>query len=197
MTPKQEAFVREYLIDLNATQAAIRAGYSEKTANEQGSRLLADVSVRSAIEAAKAARSERTEISADWVLRTLAEEKTADLADLYDEHGTMKPIKDWPLAFRRGVVVGVETVEEFVGVGEDRKPIQIRKIKMTDRTKHIELIGKHVRVQAFRDNVGISDPNGKPLQTTLDVSALSGAALAELLAARDKAASAASATDGG
>jgi phage terminase small subunit len=195
MTPKQEAFVREYLIDLNATQAAIRAGYSEKTANEQGSRLLADVSVRSAIEAAKAARSERTEINADWVLRTLAEEKTADLADLYDEHGAMKPIKDWPLAFRRGVVVGVETVEEFVGVGEDRKPIQIRKIKMTDRTKHIELIGKHVRVQAFRDNVGISDPNGKPLQTTLDVSALSGAALAELLAARDKAASAASATD--
>lgn len=167
MTPKQEAFIREYLIDLNAAAAARRAGYSADVANRIGAENLSKPDIAAAIEELKAARNERTEINADWVLRTLAEEKTADLADLYDEHGTMKPIKDWPLAFRRGVVVGVETVEEFVGVGEDRKPIQIRKIKMTDRTKHIELIGKHVSVQAFRDNVGISDQNGKPLLPTV------------------------------
>ena len=53
LTPKQAEFVRQYLVDLNATQAAIRAGYSEKTANEQGSRLLANVSVSQAIVAAK------------------------------------------------------------------------------------------------------------------------------------------------
>lgn len=167
MTPKQLAFVQEYLIDLNATQAAIRAGYSRHTANEQGARLLANVSVRSHIEKAQAERAERTKIDADWVLRTLAEEKAADLADLYDETGTMKPIKDWPMAFRRGVVVGVETVEEWQGVGEERKPVQIRKIKMTDRTKHLELIGKHVNVQAFRDNVALSDPSGKALLPTV------------------------------
>lgn len=69
MTPKQEAFVREYLIDLNATQAATRAGYSPKTANEQGSRLLANASVAAAIAKAKAERAEKLDISALWVLQ--------------------------------------------------------------------------------------------------------------------------------
>lgn len=69
MTPKQEAFVREYLIDLNATQAAIRAGYSPKTANEQASRLLANVSVAAAVAEAKTERAEKCDIDALWVLR--------------------------------------------------------------------------------------------------------------------------------
>lgn len=63
MTRKQDRFVKEYLIDLNATQAAIRAGYSPKTANEQGARLLANVSVQEAIAKAMAERSKRTGIS--------------------------------------------------------------------------------------------------------------------------------------
>jgi phage terminase small subunit len=167
VTPKQLAFVDEYLIDLNATQAAIRAGYSKRTANEQGARLLANVSVRSGIETAQAERSQRTKIDSDWVLRTLAEEKAADLADLYDATGTIKPVSEWPMAFRRGVVVGVETVEEWQGQGEDRKPVIVRKIKMTDRTKHIELIGKHISVQAFREQVGLGDPSGKALLPTV------------------------------
>jgi phage terminase small subunit len=163
MTPKQEAFVREYLIDLNASAAARRAGYAPHRADAMGHENLRKPEIAAAIAEAKAQRSERTKIDSDWVLRTLAEEKTADLADLYDEAGQIKPIKDWPMAFRRGVVVGVETVEEWQGAGEDRKPIQVRKIKLTDRTKHIELIGKHVNVQAFRDNIGLSDADGKAL----------------------------------
>lgn len=69
MTPKQEAFVREYLIDMNATQAARRAGYSEKTANEQGNRLLANVSVANAIAQAMGERADKCDIDALWVLR--------------------------------------------------------------------------------------------------------------------------------
>lgn len=69
LTPKQEKFVEEYLVDLNATQAAIRAGYSAKTANEQSSRLLANVKVSGAIRAAMQKRSERTEITQDQVLQ--------------------------------------------------------------------------------------------------------------------------------
>lgn len=69
MTPKQEAFVREYLIDLNATQAAIRAGYSPKTANEQGARLLANVSIAAAVAQAKNERAQKCDIDALWVLR--------------------------------------------------------------------------------------------------------------------------------
>ncbi len=69
LTPKQQCFVEEYLIDLNATQAAIRAGYSEKTANEQGARLLANVSVSQTIQRSMQERSKRTEITQDDVLR--------------------------------------------------------------------------------------------------------------------------------
>ena len=72
-TPKQQCFIEEYLVDLNATQAAIRAGYSEKTANEQGSRLLANVSVAAAVEEAMAERSERTKVTQDCVLETIVE----------------------------------------------------------------------------------------------------------------------------
>lgn len=68
LTPKQEAFVREYLIDLNGTQAAIRAGYSTATANEQASRLLANVNIATEVQKAMDRRAERTEITADFVL---------------------------------------------------------------------------------------------------------------------------------
>ena len=72
LTAKQKRFRDEYLIDLNATQAAIRAGYSSKTANEQGARLLANVSVQEAIAKATAERSKRTGISQDRVIQELA-----------------------------------------------------------------------------------------------------------------------------
>lgn len=149
LTPKQQAFVDEYLIDLNATQAAIRAGYSARTANEQAARLLAKASVSAAVSAAKAARSEKTGIDATWVLARLAMEAQADLADLYDDGGNLKPVKDWPLVWRQGLIQGVETVRE--GSGESISIVD--KVKISDRIKRIELIGKHVGVQAFKDRV--------------------------------------------
>lgn len=82
MTPKQARFVDEYLIDLNATRAAIRAGYSVKTAEVQGSRLLRDAKVQAAISARQAQRSERTEITQDRVLEELWAIATADPNDL-------------------------------------------------------------------------------------------------------------------
>jgi phage terminase small subunit len=71
LTAKQERFVAEYLIDLNATQAAIRAGYSEKTAKQMGTENLAKPVLAEAIETALAERSERTEITQDYVLATI------------------------------------------------------------------------------------------------------------------------------
>jgi phage terminase small subunit len=68
LTPKQRQFVQEYLVDMNGTQAAIRAGYSKKTANEQASRLLANVNVKAALQHATEERSKRTEITQDQVL---------------------------------------------------------------------------------------------------------------------------------
>ena len=147
MTPKQLRFVEEYLIDLNGTQAAIRAGYSAKTANEQASRLLAKANVQKAVAEAQAIRSEKTGIDAAWVLTRLATELTADLADLYDEHGRVKAVKDWPLIWRQGLVAGVEV--ETIGEGGG----MVTKIKVSDRVKRLELVGKHVDVQAFKDKI--------------------------------------------
>lgn len=79
LTAKQQRFVDEYLIDLNATQAATRAGYSKKTANEQGSRLLANVSVSAAIRQGMNARSGRVEITQDMVLKELAKIGFSDI----------------------------------------------------------------------------------------------------------------------
>ncbi len=73
LTPKQQRFVEEYLIDLNATQAAIRAGYSKKTAKSIGQENLTKPYIAAVIDAAKAERSIRTEISQDWVLERLIE----------------------------------------------------------------------------------------------------------------------------
>lgn len=74
LTPKQARFVDEYLLDLNATQAAIRAGYSENTAKQQGARLLTNVYVSAAVQAAQAKRSQRTEVTQDYVIKRLKRE---------------------------------------------------------------------------------------------------------------------------
>ncbi len=158
MTPKAERFVQEYLIDLNATQAAIRAGYSARTANEQASRLLTNVSVRSAVEAAKKARAEKTGIDAEWVLRRLHDDATADLADLYDESGNLKAIHDWPKVWRTGLVAGIETAQERDGSDAEGNPVYatVRKVKLSDRVRMVELIGKHVDVAAFKEQIAMS-----------------------------------------
>lgn len=163
LTDKQRRFVDEYLIDLNATQAAIRAGYSEKGATVRGAELLANRKVAVAVAEAKNSRSERTKINADWLLRRLADEAEADINDLYDDDGSLKPVKDWPEIWRKGLVAGVD-VEE---IREDGRTIGlVKKIKLSDRIKRLELIGKHVDVQAFREQVGVGNPDGTPLPPT-------------------------------
>jgi phage terminase small subunit len=166
LTPKQQRFVEEYLVDLNATQAAVRAGYSEKTANQQGSRLLANVGVAQAIQSKQAKRLERAGIDAEWVLQRLALEADADLADLYEENGALKPVKEWPLVWRKGLVAGIETQQEFEQTEEGKRPAGvIHKVKLSDRIKRLELIGKHVTVGAFSDRHEHSGPNGGPIET--------------------------------
>lgn len=164
LTPKQQRFVEEYLVDLNASAAARRAGYSVRTAEWMGPRLVTKSHVAAEIASAQAQRAERTKIDADWVLRTLAEEKGADLAELLDDRGCVRPVSEWPLVFRRGVVVGIESFEEYEGRGDERRAVgMVRKVKLTDRVKHLELIGRHVDVQAFRDQKALTGPNGEPL----------------------------------
>lgn len=74
LTPKQQRFVEEYLIDLNGTRAAIRAGYSAKTANQQAARLLANVNVQAAVSVARKEQSDKAKIDAGYVLDRLRRE---------------------------------------------------------------------------------------------------------------------------
>lgn len=165
LTPRQRRFVEEYLVDLNATQAAIRAGYSAKTAEQQGPRVLSYVEVAAAIAAAQAERAKRTQIDADWVLRTLAAEKRADIRDLFDERGNLLPVREWPEVWRTGPVVGLECFEEYAGRGDERTAVgMVRKVKLADRTRHLELIGKHVGVGAFRERVEHTGKDGGPME---------------------------------
>jgi phage terminase small subunit len=96
LTPKQRAFVREYLVDLNGTQAAIRAGYSANSADVEASRLLANAKVRSAVDAAIKLRSERTDITADRVLQELAKIGFADIRKAIKWQGTLVTEEDNP-----------------------------------------------------------------------------------------------------
>lgn len=154
LTPRQQRFCEEYLIDLNATQAAIRAGYSEATAHVQGPRLLDKVAIRKFLEERRAERSEETKIDAAWVLKRLAAEAEADVADLYDDNGDLLPVKEWPLIWRQGLVQGIDVDALYDGAGQDRIQIgQIKKIRLSDRVKRLELIGKHIGVKAFEDTL--------------------------------------------
>jgi len=136
MSGKQQRFVDEYLLDLNATQAAIRAGYSPNSAQEQSSRLLSNVMVSAAISRAKADRSIRTGINADRILEELAKIGFANIADLTDFLHGEGPGERVDTAAVQSIKVKTIPTEE----GD----IVERELRMVDKLKALELMGKHV-----------------------------------------------------
>lgn len=145
MTRKQDRFVKEYLIDLNATQAAIRAGYSPKTANEQGARLLANVSVQEAIAKAMAERSKRTGISQDRVIQELARIAFVNPQNVIDSEdaSVREDATEDDLAC-------IQSVKVKTMSGEKGSSVE-REIKLNDKMKALELLGKHLGM--FKDKV--------------------------------------------
>ena len=166
LTDRQELFAREYLKDLNATQAAIRAGYSEKTANEQGARLLANVSVAKRIAELKADRNAEIGADAAYVLRRLVEIDQMDVLDIMTDDMSLKPVSEWPSSWRR-YISGFDLAEMFEGRGDEREMVGVlKKIKWPDKVKNLELLGKHVDVQAFKEQVSNehTGKNGGPIE---------------------------------
>lgn len=102
-TEKQQLFIKEFLVDLNATQAAIRAGYSKKTANRIASENLSKPDIQEAIATAMQARNERVEIGADYVLKRLLEIDRMSIADILQDDRILKPISAWPSIWQRSV----------------------------------------------------------------------------------------------
>jgi phage terminase small subunit len=155
MTPKQIAFVAEYLVDKNATQAAIRAGYSAKTANEQGARLLANVSVRATIDSALAKQADTLEISAARILRERARLAFLDPGKLFDAHGQPIPIQNLD-PDTRACIVGIEVQEQYEGHGEERRFIGY--------LKKYRLAGKDASLAALEKRFGLVE---KPIRFKL------------------------------
>lgn len=143
LTPQQLRFCEEYLIDLNGTQAAIRAGYSEDSAAQQASRLLTIAKVSAKIAELIARRSARAAINADQVLAELSRIGYTDIRSLFKDDGTIKDVKDWPEDLARAIA-SVEVVEEFIGLGPSRTWVgQTKKVKFWDKPRALELMGKH------------------------------------------------------
>ncbi|HIF5510040.1 terminase small subunit [Pasteurella multocida] len=130
LTDKQKRFVEEYLIDLNATQAAIRAGYAEKAANREGSRLLSNVDIQEAIQKAQNTRAERVQISQDDVLRDLMElrdmcmgRKSFIVTDTVknNQEGTVNTVDNHVYAFEpAGANKALELLGKHLGMFKER-----------------------------------------------------------------------------
>lgn len=152
LTPKQAAFVEEYLVDLNATQAAIRAGYSAKTAYSIGNENLSKPQIAEAIQARKAERSAATEITAERVLKALGQIAFTDQTGLFS------------------IVDGKVEIKDTVDLSEDERMIiseisvvngEIR-VKTQDRQRALDMIARHLGM--FPSRVELSGPNGGPVK---------------------------------
>lgn len=141
LTAKQQTFVEEYLIDLNATQAAIRAGYSAKNADKIGSELLGKTRVAEAVSMAMAERSRRTGINQNRILQEIAKLALVNIDDVVD--------------LRTGRVKGSATKEDLACIQSIKiKPTEFgeeREIKFYDKKGSLELAGKHLGM--FKDKL--------------------------------------------
>ena len=145
LTPKQRKFISEYLIDRNATQAAIRAGYSKKTADVQGPRLLGKVRKTKFFQNKIKKQEERTEITADRILKELWRLGTVDIRQAFKPDGTLKDIKDIPEDVARAIG-GIEVDEIYTGGTKKLSRGHTKKIKFWKKTEALELLGKHLKL---------------------------------------------------
>lgn len=144
MTEKNKRFVEEYLIDLNATQAAIRAGYSPDTARSIASELLTKPDIRKAVDQAQAERSKRTGISQERVLRELARIAFSNLPDIVD------PFDGSVITSAgRDDMACIQSIKVKVTEGSTE-----REVKLCDKMRALELLGKHLGM--FKDKLEIS-----------------------------------------
>lgn len=158
LSPRQERFVQEYLIDLNATKAAIRAGYAAKDADVQGPRLLGNVRVAEAVARAKAERSARIGLTADRVLEELAAVAFARMPD-YAEWGTGKQmglkLSEELTDHQAAAVAQVVETEKFIKtVGEDEQLMsRERSIKLHDKVPALVKLGQHIGMFADKRTI--------------------------------------------
>lgn len=164
LTAKQHRFVQEYLVDLNATQAAIRAGYSAKRADAIGYENLRKPEIAAAVAESMKAREARTHITQDRVLQELARIAFFDIRKLYREDGTLKTpteLDDDAAA----VLAGIDVIE--MASEEGAAPMATKKAKVFDKGTALTLAMRHLGM--LNDKLGLSAPGGGPIETVTRV----------------------------
>lgn len=135
--PKHEKFAQEYCVDFNATQAARRAGYSKKTAKQQGSRLLTNVDISQRVHELATKDITKVEMNPERIIRELSFLGTADVSKAFDDDGNLLPIQDIPEEVRRSIA-GFELIEERDETGAGTGTFT-KKVKFWD--KNTSLLG--------------------------------------------------------
>jgi phage terminase small subunit len=182
LTPAQALFVQEYLVDLNATQAAIRAKYAPESAAVQGHRLVRKANVASAIQQAMDARAARTNVTQDRVIAELAKLGFANMADYMRTTSQGDPYLDLSnLSRDQSAAIAEVTVDDYVeGRGEDARSVKRVRVKLADKRAALVDIGRHLGM--FRDKIEMSGPNGGPIPLAVNVASLTDEQLAAALA---------------
>ena len=144
LTEKQRKFVEEYMIDLNGKQAAIRAGYTPQSAEQQASKMLLKGKVHACIQREIAIQSKRTGVTADRVIRELAKLAFINADDLINMDAAT--IKDESSMNNTAAIQSVR-VKYYDG------EVSEREVKLYDKIKAMELLGKHLAM--FTDNLNV------------------------------------------
>jgi phage terminase small subunit len=163
---QREDFCQQYVVDKNATQAAIRAKYSTRTAYSQGQRLLKNVEVSARIAELTAQLNAKTQIDAEYVRLQHVAIHEMDAADILGPDGNVLPISHWPKIWRQ-MISGLDVSEITAG---EISLGTLKKIKWPDKLRNLELLGKHVDVGAYRDQHGVdhSGEIGSVTRTIVD-----------------------------
>lgn len=140
LSEKHLRFCQEYVIDLNATQSAIRAGYSKKTARSIGQRLLTNVDIQNLISKLQNDIQERNKITIDECVQRLTSMARFDISDIYDDNGCLKKISEMPKEARMAIE-GIETQEFKIN---DNDLSIVKKIKISSRRANIIELMKYL-----------------------------------------------------
>lgn len=168
-SPRQERFVLEYMVDLNATQATIRAGYKAANANVVGPRLLTHPNVAAAIAKAAEKIAKKTGITSERVLVEAAALAFSDISNyIQDEHGYLALAPGAPADAMRAVA-SVKYRTFTTGSGKDVRITRECEFKLWDKPGMVKLAGKHVDVHGFADRVELTGKNGRPVEVEAKV----------------------------
>ncbi|EAZ6368233.1 terminase small subunit [Salmonella enterica subsp. enterica] len=156
LTAMQEAYAQEYTkCPENQTQAAINAGFSPNAAAVKASVMMRDERIQKRIAELMEERNKRLRVSADYVLLRLVEIDQMDVIDILNDDGTLKPIREWPKIWRT-TLSGFDLSSTIMNMDETSIETILKKIKWPDKVKNLELIGKHVDVNAFKERLEVS-----------------------------------------